>query len=309
MEPYVATLGFFRMKAKSIVGLARALVERHGGEVPQSMDALVKLPGVGRKTANVVLGVLWNKPEGVVVDTHVIRLSQRLGWTKAKDADKIEPDLCRDPSARGVGPRRPRPHLPRPPLLLRAKAGVRSLQRQRRLSERLRRRRSRPQSAAPASRRAPREEAEEGRESRETQAPFLIALAGRKTGREGGRGGLGFPDPALPREKAAEAQRTQRLSGSLATRRWSDRPSDGREVNPEISASSAPLRLSLSPDREPPSPPLPVISLAEGRPAARAGRGRRRRVVPSRCTDRRCGCRRPGRPRRCGGPGRGPRLR
>jgi endonuclease-3 len=94
VEPYVATLGFFRTKAKSIVGLARALVERHGGEVPQAMDDLVKLPGVGRKTANVVLGVLWNKPEGVVVDTHVIRLSQRLGWTKHKDADKIEPDLC-----------------------------------------------------------------------------------------------------------------------------------------------------------------------------------------------------------------------
>jgi endonuclease-3 len=82
------------MKAKSIVGLARALVEKHGGEVPQSMDELVKLPGVGRKTANVVLGVLWNKPEGVVVDTHVIRLSQRLGWTKHRDAEKIEPDLC-----------------------------------------------------------------------------------------------------------------------------------------------------------------------------------------------------------------------
>jgi endonuclease-3 len=94
VEPYVATLGFFRMKAKSIVGLARALVERHGGEVPQTLDELVKLPGVGRKTANVVLGVLWNKPEGVVVDTHVIRLSQRLGWTKHRDADKIEPDLC-----------------------------------------------------------------------------------------------------------------------------------------------------------------------------------------------------------------------
>jgi endonuclease-3 len=95
VEPYVASLGFFRMKAKSIVGLARALVERHGGEVPQTLDDLVKLPGVGRKTANVVLGVLWNKPEGVVVDTHVIRLSQRLGWTKHKGADKIEPDLCK----------------------------------------------------------------------------------------------------------------------------------------------------------------------------------------------------------------------
>jgi endonuclease III len=94
VEPYVATLGFFRMKAKSIVGLARALVERHGGEVPQTLEELVKLPGVGRKTANVVLGVLWNKPEGVVVDTHVIRLSQRLGWTKHRDPDKIEPDLC-----------------------------------------------------------------------------------------------------------------------------------------------------------------------------------------------------------------------
>jgi endonuclease-3 len=94
VEPYVATLGFFRMKAKSIVGLARALVERHGGEVPQTLDELVKLPGVGRKTANVVLGVLWNKPEGVVVDTHVIRLSQRLGWTHHRDPEKIEVDLC-----------------------------------------------------------------------------------------------------------------------------------------------------------------------------------------------------------------------
>jgi endonuclease-3 len=94
VEPYVATLGFFRMKAKSIVGLARALVDKYGGQVPQTMDALVKLPGVGRKTANVVLGVLWNKPEGVVVDTHVIRLSQRLGWSKHRDPEKIEPDLC-----------------------------------------------------------------------------------------------------------------------------------------------------------------------------------------------------------------------
>jgi endonuclease-3 len=58
------------------------------------MEELVKLPGVGRKTANVVLGVLWNIPEGVVVDTHVMRISQRLGWTKNKDAEKIERDLC-----------------------------------------------------------------------------------------------------------------------------------------------------------------------------------------------------------------------
>jgi endonuclease III len=94
VEPYVATLGFFRSKAKSIVGLARALVERHEGEVPRSLEELVELPGVGRKTANVVLGVLWNTPEGVVVDTHVMRLSQRLGWSKASEPDKIEPDLC-----------------------------------------------------------------------------------------------------------------------------------------------------------------------------------------------------------------------
>jgi endonuclease-3 len=94
VEPYVATLGFFRMKAKSIVGLARALVADHGGEVPRSMAELVKLPGVGRKTANVVLGVLWNTPEGVVVDTHVMRLSQRLGWSRHHDPLKIEQDLC-----------------------------------------------------------------------------------------------------------------------------------------------------------------------------------------------------------------------
>lgn len=94
VEPFVATLGFFRTKAKSIVGLARALVERHGGEVPRSMKELVALPGVGRKTANVVLGVLWNEPEGVVVDTHVMRLSQRLGWSKANVPDRIERDLC-----------------------------------------------------------------------------------------------------------------------------------------------------------------------------------------------------------------------
>lgn len=95
IEPLVATLGFFRQKAKSLVGLARALVNEHGGEVPQSMDALVKLPGVGRKTANVVLGVIWNKPDGVVVDTHVSRIATCLKWTKNTDPVKIEKDLCK----------------------------------------------------------------------------------------------------------------------------------------------------------------------------------------------------------------------
>jgi endonuclease III len=94
IEPYVASLGFFRNKSKSIVGLARALVEKHGGQIPKTMDDLVALPGVGRKTANVVLGVLWNIPEGVVVDTHVQRLAQRLGWSKHTNAEKIERDLC-----------------------------------------------------------------------------------------------------------------------------------------------------------------------------------------------------------------------
>jgi len=94
VEPLVATLGFFRMKSKSLVGLARALVERHRGEVPRTMEELVKLPGVGRKTANVVLGVMWNTPDGVVVDTHVQRIAQRLKWTKQTDPLKIEKDLC-----------------------------------------------------------------------------------------------------------------------------------------------------------------------------------------------------------------------
>lgn len=95
VEPYVATLGFFRQKSKSIVGLSKKLVEDHNGEVPQSMADLVKLPGVGRKTANVVLGVIWNTPDGVVVDTHVQRLSQRLGWTVNTDPLEIEQDLIR----------------------------------------------------------------------------------------------------------------------------------------------------------------------------------------------------------------------
>jgi endonuclease-3 len=95
VEPFVSTLGFFRQKAKSLVGLARALVEKHGGEVPHSMEALVKLPGVGRKTANVVLGVIWNDPDGVVVDTHVQRLAHRLGWTRQTDPVKIEQELCK----------------------------------------------------------------------------------------------------------------------------------------------------------------------------------------------------------------------
>ena len=87
-------MGMYNQKSKNIVGLARLLVEKHGGQVPRSMAELVELPGVGRKTANVVLGVAWNAPEGIVVDTHVQRISQRLGWTKRQKPEEIERDLC-----------------------------------------------------------------------------------------------------------------------------------------------------------------------------------------------------------------------
>ena len=93
MERYVATLGFFRNKARSVIGLGRALVERHGGEVPVNMEELVQLPGVGRKTANVLLGVGFGIAEGVVVDTHVKRIAYRWGLTREEDPEKIEQDL------------------------------------------------------------------------------------------------------------------------------------------------------------------------------------------------------------------------
>jgi endonuclease III len=87
-------MGMFNQKARNVVGLARALVERHGGEVPRTLAELVALPGVGRKTANVVLGVAFGAPEGVVVDTHVQRVTQRLGWTRNDKPEAIERDLC-----------------------------------------------------------------------------------------------------------------------------------------------------------------------------------------------------------------------
>jgi endonuclease-3 len=93
VEALVKTTGFFRSKAKNLVGMARALVADHGGEVPADMDALVRLPGVGRKTANVILGDAFGRSEGVVVDTHVARLGARLGLTREADPVKIESDL------------------------------------------------------------------------------------------------------------------------------------------------------------------------------------------------------------------------
>lgn len=93
LEELIKSTGFFRNKTRSLLGMSNAVVERHAGKIPDEMDALVDLPGVGRKTANVVLGNAFGKAEGVVVDTHVSRLSQRLGLTRQTDAVKIELDL------------------------------------------------------------------------------------------------------------------------------------------------------------------------------------------------------------------------
>jgi endonuclease III len=93
LEPAIKSTGFFRNKAKNIQACCRKLVERHGGKVPRTMAELTQLDGVGRKTANVVLGNAFGINVGVVVDTHVSRLSQRLGLTKQKTPEKIELEL------------------------------------------------------------------------------------------------------------------------------------------------------------------------------------------------------------------------
>jgi endonuclease III len=94
LERDIYATGFFRQKAKSLRGTMKMLIEEYGGEVPRTLEELVRLPGVARKTANVVAAELGN-PEGIVVDTHVRRLSQRLGLTKQEDPVKIERDLIR----------------------------------------------------------------------------------------------------------------------------------------------------------------------------------------------------------------------
>ena len=95
VEKIIGRLGMFRQKTKNLVGLAKKLVADHGGEVPRTLGELVKLSGVGRKTANVVLGVAFQAPEGVVVDTHVQRITQRLGWTRLTMPEAIEQDLMK----------------------------------------------------------------------------------------------------------------------------------------------------------------------------------------------------------------------
>ena len=92
-EQEIRSTGFFRQKTKSVLGAARKIVEEFGGEVPDTMEELITLPGVARKTANVVLGTWFRKPVGVVVDTHIGRLARRLGISPEKDAVKVERDL------------------------------------------------------------------------------------------------------------------------------------------------------------------------------------------------------------------------
>jgi len=95
VESVVHRTGFFRNKAKAIQGASLAIHQDHGDEVPRDMESLIALPGVARKTANVVLGVGYGLAEGVVVDTHVTRVSHRIGLSAAKSADRVERDLCR----------------------------------------------------------------------------------------------------------------------------------------------------------------------------------------------------------------------
>jgi endonuclease III len=92
LEEAIHSTGFFRNKARSLAGLGKALVERHGGRIPDRMEELILLPGVGRKTANVLLGTWFGRP-AITVDTHVGRLAERLGLTSETDPDKVERDL------------------------------------------------------------------------------------------------------------------------------------------------------------------------------------------------------------------------
>lgn len=94
VEELVHSLGFFRNKAKNIIAASRVLVAEFGGEVPQTMSELITLPGVARKTANIVLGSAFGVVVGIAVDTHVFRLAHRFGISNAKDPDKVEADLC-----------------------------------------------------------------------------------------------------------------------------------------------------------------------------------------------------------------------
>ena len=126
LEQAIKSTGFFRNKAKNIQNCCRKLVEQHGGEVPRTMEELIQLDGVGRKTANVVLGNAFGVVVGVIVDTHAMRLSHRLGLTKEKTPEKIERDLMKLlPQA--LAAVQPLARLAWTPPLLCAQAGLREL--------------------------------------------------------------------------------------------------------------------------------------------------------------------------------------
>jgi len=95
LEKDIYSTGFYKNKAKSIIGASKIILEKFGGKMPDNMDDLISLPGVARKTANVILSSVFKKSEGITVDTHVKRLAERLGLSKEKNADKIEKDLMR----------------------------------------------------------------------------------------------------------------------------------------------------------------------------------------------------------------------
>ena len=127
LQPDVRSTGFFRNKSKSVVGAAKKIVSDFGGQVPDQMDQLLTLPGVARKTANVVLGTWFRKNEGVVVDTHVHRISRRLELTRNDDPKKIEQDLMQDHPARKVDAVLPPDHLARPQTMHRPPPQMRRL--------------------------------------------------------------------------------------------------------------------------------------------------------------------------------------
>ena len=128
MEELIRSTGFFRNKAKSLQGASALICQDFGGEVPREMDALISLPGVARKTANVVRGVCFGLADGIVVDTHVKRLSQRLGLTQQKTPEKIEKELMALIPRRGLDRHLPSVDLPRAAGVHCAQAGLRQLQ-------------------------------------------------------------------------------------------------------------------------------------------------------------------------------------
>ena len=131
LEPQIHSTGFFRAKSKALAGMARALVKDHGGEVPADMEALTKLPGVGRKTANVVLGHALGVP-GLPVDRHVLRVANRIGIAESDKPEIVEQQLCEALPACAVDAHIGHPHPARPPDL-QAQAAVRSVRRAGRL--------------------------------------------------------------------------------------------------------------------------------------------------------------------------------